>query len=303
MERLLIVALVGALAQLIDGALGMGYGVTASTLLIATGATAASASATVHVGKIGSGLASGAAHWRFGNVSWRIVGWVAIPGAIGGFGGALLLTSFDGKKMTPITGSILLVLGAYMLIRFLAGVRIRPIPEGAIRGRFLVPLGLVGGVVDAIGGGGWGPVTTPALLTMGKMEPRRAIGSANAAEFFVAVAISLGFLINRHAAPLDLYAVVGLLIGGVVVAPVAAWVVRRLPTQTMGAGVGATLVVTNLRTLLVALGVGEGLRTPVLLGAALLGVLAVARVHRRERPAHVVASLPIDGTAPASSPR
>ena len=283
MRKFFLVAFVGAVAQLIDGALGMGYGATSSTMLLALGSSAAVASATVHLGESGAGLASGISHWRQGNVSWRVVGWTGIPGAIGAFVGAHLLSGFDGEGMKPFTGGILLLIGIYLLARFVAGFRLKSLPEDKIKAGFLAPLGLFGGFVDAVGGGGWGPVTTPTLLTFGRMEPRRAIGSANTAELLVSVAASIGFLTSLGHAKIEGWSVLGLLIGGVLVAPLAAWITKRLPTQVMGAAVGAMLIVTNMRMLLKTFGVSEAIRTPVILALIALSIAIVFSIHRREK--------------------
>lgn len=296
MRKFFLVAFVGAVAQLIDGSLGMGYGVTSSTLLLALGSSAAVASATVHLGESGASLASGISHWKQGNVSWRVVAWTAIPGGIGAFVGARLLSGFDGDVMKPWTGAILLVLGAYLLARFVAGFRLKSLPEEKIKIGFLAPLGLIGGFIDAVGGGGWGPVTTPTLLTFGRMEPRRAIGSANTAELVVSIAASIGFLTSLGHQKIEGWSVAGLLAGGVIVAPIAAWVTKRLPTQVMGAAVGGMLVVTNVRTLLKTFGVAEAIRTPVIAALIVLSVALVVSVYLREKK--LAAAAPeVEGTA------
>jgi uncharacterized membrane protein YfcA len=307
-RKFFLVAFVGAIAQMIDGALGMGYGVSSSTLLLALGSSAAVASATVHLGESGAGLASGISHWRQGNVSWRVVAWTGIPGAIGAFVGAVLLSGFDGEGMKPFTGAILLLLGIYLLARFVAGFRLKSLPEDKLKAGFLAPLGLFGGFIDAVGGGGWGPVTTPTLLTFGRMEPRRAIGSANTAELLVSLAASIGFLTSLGHQKIEGWSVLGLLLGGVVVAPIAAWITKRLPTQVMGAAVGGMLVVTNVRTLLKTFGVSEAIRTPVILALIAISIALVVSIHRREKRLAAAAPEP-EGTpvlsahvAPASSP-
>lgn len=308
MRKFFLVAFVGAVAQLIDGALGMGYGVTSSTLLLALGSSAAVASATVHLGESGAGLASGISHWRQGNVSWRVVAWTGIPGAVGAFFGARVLSGFDGAVMKPWTGAILLVLGLYLLARFAVGFRLKALPEDKIKSGFLAPLGLFGGFVDAVGGGGWGPVTTPTLLTFGRMEPRRAIGSANTAELLVSVAASIGFLTSLGSEQIEGWSVLGLLVGGVVVAPIAAWITKRLPTQVMGAAVGGMLVVTNVRTLLKAFGASDAVKTPLIVALILLSLALVLHIHRRERRLAVERPMPAgtpvlpSNIAPASSP-
>ena len=250
MRRLLLLALVGLLAQLVDGSLGMAYGVTSTTLLLAVGTNPAAASATVHLAEIGTTLASGAAHWRFGNVDWQVVRRVGVPGAVGAFAGATFLSGLDTEVAAPLMSLVLLALGLYVLVRFtVAGLRTDRLGT-PLRRRFLGPLGLIAGFVDATGGGGWGPVGTPALLASGRMEPRRVVGSIDTSEFLVSVAASAGFLLALGSAGVDLRWAVPLLAGGLVAAPVAAWLVRHVPPRVLGSAVGGVIVLTNVRTLL-----------------------------------------------------
>ncbi|GLY23667.1 sulfite exporter TauE/SafE family protein [Micromonospora sp. NBRC 101691] len=250
MRKLILLALVGFGAQLVDGSLGMAYGVTSTTLLLAINTSAASASATVHLAEIGTTLVSGAAHWRFGNVDWRVVRRVGVPGALGAFLGATFLSSISTAAAAPIMSLILLALGLYLLIRF----TVAGLPTGRVglplRKRFLGPLGLVAGFVDATGGGGWGPVGTPAILASGRMEPRRVIGSIDTSEFLVAVAASLGFLVGLGSQNIDYGWVLALLLGGMAAAPIAAWLVRKVPPRVLGSAVGGMIILTNGRTLL-----------------------------------------------------
>ncbi|BCL15474.1 sulfite exporter TauE/SafE family protein [Micromonospora sagamiensis] len=250
MRKLILLALVGFGAQLVDGSLGMAYGVTSTTLLLAINTSAASASATVHLAEIGTTLVSGAAHWRFGNVDWRVVRRVGVPGALGAFLGATFLSGLSTAAAAPLMSLILLALGSYVLIRF----TVAGLPTGRVglplRKRFLGPLGLVAGFVDATGGGGWGPVGTPAILASGRMEPRRVIGSIDTSEFLVAVAASLGFLVGLGSQNIDYGWVVALLLGGMAAAPLAAWLVRKVPPRVLGSAVGGMIILTNGRTLL-----------------------------------------------------
>ncbi|GAB4086658.1 sulfite exporter TauE/SafE family protein [Myceligenerans cantabricum] len=249
MRTLILLALVGLGAQLVDGSLGMAYGVTSTTLLLAIGTNPAAASATVHLAEIGTTLASGASHWKFGNVDWRVVAKIGIPGAVGSFVGATFLSSLSTDVAKPVMSLILLSLGLYVLLRFtVQGLPTRS--EKPLRRRFLTPLGLVGGFMDATGGGGWGPVGTPALLASGRMEPRKVIGTIDTSEFFVAVAASIGFLIGLSGEGVDVGSVLALLVGGLVAAPIAAWLVRHVPPRVLGSMVGGVIVLTNTRTLL-----------------------------------------------------
>ncbi|MBB5081875.1 sulfite exporter TauE/SafE family protein [Nonomuraea endophytica] len=250
MRALILLGLVGLAAQLVDGSLGMAYGVTSTTLLLAIGTNAAAASATVHLAEIGTTLASGISHWRFNNVDWKVVAKIGIPGAVGAFAGATFLSSLSTELAAPIMSIILLSLGIYILIRFTA----YGLPKGnlgkPLRKRFLAPLGLVAGFVDATGGGGWGPVGTPAILASGRIPPRKVIGSIDASEFLVAIAASVGFLIGIGSENINFAWVGVLLLGGVIAAPIAAWLVRHIPPRILGSAVGGVIILTNVRTLL-----------------------------------------------------
>ncbi|SFP87216.1 hypothetical protein SAMN05660464_4548 [Geodermatophilus dictyosporus] len=250
MKTLIVLALAGLGAQLVDGSLGMAYGVTSTTLLLAFGTNPAAASATVHFAEIGTSLMSGVAHWKFGNVDWKVVAKVGVPGAVGAFAGAHVLSSLSTEVAAPVMSLILLALGAYLLVRFtLRGIDRRNLGK-PVRKRFLGPLGLVAGFVDATGGGGWGPVGTPALLASGRMEPRKVIGSIDTSEFLVALAASLGFLMALGSQGVNWLWALGLLAGGLVAAPIAAWLVRHVPPRLLGSLVGGIIILTNTRTLL-----------------------------------------------------
>jgi len=249
-RKLVLLALVGLGAQLVDGSLGMAYGVTSATLLLAIGTNPAVASATVHLAEIGTTLASGASHWRFGNVNWAVVAKIGVPGAVGAFAGATFLSGLSTEVAAPLMSLILLALGLYILVRFTAfGLRRDRLGQ-PLRKRFLGPLGLVAGFVDATGGGGWGPVGTPAILASGRLEPRKVIGSIDTSEFLVALAASAGFLVGLSSQEIDFTWVAALLAGGLIAAPLAAWLVRHIPPRVLGAAVGGIIVLTNTRTLL-----------------------------------------------------
>ena len=285
MQTLLVFALVGFGAQLVDGALGMAYGVTSTSLLLVAGVNPATASASVHLAEVGTTLVAGASHWRFGNVDWRLVLRLGVPGAIGAFLGATVLSALSTEDAAPYMAGVLLALGLYVLIKFsvrppkVATARVSP--HGA---RVLSPLGLVGGFVDASGGGGWGPVATPALLTAGKTAPRTVIGSVDTSEFLVALAASVGFLIGLGSEVLDLFTIGGLLLGGILAAPLAAWLVTKIPAPVLGSLVGGIIVLTNTRTILRALEVSDNWRATVY--AVVVGIwiasvaLAISKVVR-----------------------
>ncbi|MDR3201783.1 MAG: sulfite exporter TauE/SafE family protein [Bifidobacteriaceae bacterium] len=250
MPFLLMLALVGLAAQFVDGSLGMAYGVTSSTLLLAIGTNPATASATVHLAEIGTTLVSGFTHWKFGNVDWKVVFRVGIPGAVGAFAGATVLSKLSTELAAPFMSLILLSLGLYLLVRFtfidLPVVR----RDRTLKTAFLAPLGLVAGFVDSTGGGGWGPVGTPALLASGRLEPRKVVGSIDTSEFLVALAGSAGFIFALGSEGIEFTWVLALLAGGVIAAPLAAWLVRHMPARVLGSAVGGVIVLTNVRTLL-----------------------------------------------------
>jgi uncharacterized protein len=261
-----VLAVVGLAAQFVDGALGMAYGVTSTTLLLTGGIAPVVASASVHLAEVGSTLASGVAHWRFGNIDRRTVALLTAPGAIGAFLGAVALSSVSAEVAAPLVAGFLFCLGAYILLRFARAPVMRERGRRRLPWFFLSPLGLFAGFMDAAGGGGWGPIGTPTLLSSGRLEPRKVVGSVDAAEFLVAIGASAGFLAALGAHSLDYTWVAALLAGGVVAAPLAAWLVRRLPPQMLGAAVGGIILLTNARTL------GEALDVD---GAPLLSIYAV----------------------------
>jgi uncharacterized membrane protein YfcA len=278
-KTLVLLALAGLGAQLVDGSLGMAYGVTSTTLLLAIGTNPATASATIHLAEIGTTLASGLSHWKFGNVDWKVVAKVGVPGAVGAFAGATVLSSLSTEVAAPVMSLILLALGAYLLVRFtLRGIDRRNLGK-PVRKRFLSPLGLVAGFVDATGGGGWGPVGTPALLASGRMEPRKVIGSIDTSEFLVALAASLGFLLALGSQGIDFAWVAALLVGGLIAAPVAAWLVRHVPPRLLGSLVGGIIVLTNTRTLLRSDWIDAPDPVRYAVYAAIYAVWAAAVVH------------------------
>ena len=285
MLQLVLLALVGLGAQLVDGSLGMAYGVTSTTLLLAIGTNPAAASATVHLAEIGTTIASGVSHARFGNVDWKVVGRVGVPGAIGAFCGATVLSRLSTETAAPIMHGILLALGTYVLVRFtFRGVSTRNLGR-PLRRRFLTPLGLFAGFLDATGGGGWGPVGTPALLASGRMEPRKVIGSIDTSELLVALAASAGFFVGLGGGAVVPGMAIALLVGGLVAAPIAAWLVRHLPPRLLGSAAGGLIVFTNVRSLLRAdvLPIPESAHGLALAAVAVLWVAAIAYSLRQHR--------------------
>ena len=290
MRNLVVLAIVGFVAQLVDGSLGMAYGVTSTTLLLAiAGLTPALASTVVHISEVGTTLASGVSHWRFGNVDWGKILWLAIPGGIGAFVGATVLVRFiDAAVAEPVVAIFLFLLGAYVLARFAFNRTSNVAQNLPIPRAFLSPLGLIAGFLDAVGGGGWGPISTPTLLSSGRMEPRKVVGTVDTSEFIVALAASIGFLISLSFAQVPWGIVGALLIGGLVAAPIAAWIVRHLNARVLGTAVGGFILLVNANTFLEAVGLDPALN--VFVYGAILAVwitalyFAYAAIRRERKP-------------------
>lgn len=296
MRNLIVLGFVGLIAQLIDGSLGMAYGVTSSTMLLAAGIAPAAASAAVHFSEIGTTLVSGFSHHKLGNVDWRTVSIIAVPGGIGAFFGATFLSSIPGDTAKPWVAALLLGLGIYVIWRFLALGGRRPEFRGRLSAFFLAPLGVVAGLMDAIGGGGWGPVGTTSLLSSGRLEPRKVVGSIDTSEFVVAIGGSLGFLFALGAQGINFAYAGALLVGGVIAAPFAAWLVKHLPARVLGVAAGGLIVLTNSRTIVESLG---GSTATVLAVAAVVFVSWVSLIVwavRQEREARTLEAEP--ATAP-----
>jgi uncharacterized membrane protein YfcA len=288
----IVLAIVGFAAQLVDGSLGMAYGATSASLLLAVGIAPALASASVHIAEVGTCAVSGVSHWRFGNVDWSKIGWLAVPGAVGAFLGAVVLAAvITAEAAEPLVAVFLFGLGIFILSRFAfrrheTPVRVRPVSRA-----FLGPLGFVAGFLDAAGGGGWGPISTPTLLTSGRMEPRKIVGTVDTSEFLVALSASIGFLISLSFAEIPWQIVGALLVGGIIAAPIAAYIVRILPARILGTAVGGVILITNMRTFMGAVGI-EG-ATALLLYAVIVVVWLAALVHsimvnRREKGKNAV---------------
>jgi uncharacterized membrane protein YfcA len=278
LSGLVLVALIGFVAQLVDGSLGMGYGVTSATLLATVGFAPAVASATIHVAKIGTGMVSGTAHWRFGNVHWRAVVMLAVPGCIGAFVGAFVLSYIAAEVAAPWVALILAVLGVVVLARTVLG-RSPAVRFYNARWRSLGPLGLAGGFIDSVGGGGWGPVTTSTMMAANQLSPNQVIGTTSMAEFFVAIAASLGFLMALGGESIAWDAMAALLIGGLIAAPIAAWLVSRLDHRVLGGLVGGMILFYNAEKVLGLVGVtGEAVvAARILIVAATLLIVLYAR--------------------------
>ncbi len=242
-DSFLLFALVGFLAQLVDGALGMAYGVVSSTVLLSFGVAPAAASASVHAAELFTTAASAGSHVWNRNVDWRLFRILAPAGVIGGVVGTYVLTSFDGNMLKPVVAAYLAVMGLYILSRAWRAIPPLTEPHKAV---LVAPMGGIGGFMDAVGGGGWGPVVTTGLVGAGG-SPREMIGTVNTTEFFLTAAVSAAFLaalLTGHweeAEGLSTYAraVAGLIAGGVLAAPLAGFVARALPPRLLLVLVGA----------------------------------------------------------------
>lgn len=236
---------IGFAAQLVDGALGMAFGVISSTLLISIGVPPATASAGVHMVESFTTAASGTSHIAHRNVNWPLFARLVIPGVVGGILGAYVLTHIDASRVRPFILAYLGILAVYLIWR---GLR-RPPEEG--KPRYVVPLAVVGGFLDASGGGGWGPIVTSNLLAQGA-APRRVIGTVIVAEFFLTVTISATFIAALGWEAFT-SATVGLLLGGVLAAPLGAIVAKRAPARAVLVLVGLILAAISIYGLVRAL--------------------------------------------------
>ncbi len=241
---------VGFAAQLVDGALGMAFGVISSTLLVSVlGIPPATASAGVHLVETMTTGVSGLSHVLHRNVNWRLFARLLIPGMIGGVLGAYVLTTFDASVTRPFVMAYLSAIGLYLLFR---AIRFAPHNREP---KIVEPLGLAGGFLDAAGGGGWGPVVTSNLLVQGA-QPRTTIGTVNTTEFFLTLTISATFLFHigaRGFTPDFWHPVLGLLVGGVVAAPFGAMFAKRMPVRLLLSLVGVVLTATSAFSLYRAL--------------------------------------------------
>ena len=236
---------VGFLAQAIDGALGMAYGITATTFLLSSGASPAAASASVHIAEVFTTGMSGISHAKLGNVNKSLFLRLLLPGIIGAVLGAVLITQFDGKLLKPFISAYLLLMGLYILSKAYRHVVKRKAP------RHIAKLALFGGFVDAAGGGGWGPVVTSSLIGSGS-DPRTTIGSVNFAEFFLTIASATSFILLAGE-PNTWTLVAGLVLGGLFAAPFAALLCARLSAKTLLTMVGCLITFISAYNLYTAL--------------------------------------------------
>lgn len=255
-RSLVLLFFMGLLAQLIDGTLGMGYGVTSTSLLLTMGIAPAIASASVHTSEVVVSFFSGVSHWKLGNARPDIWQPMALFGVPGGILGAYGLVNLPTTEVRLVIGTVLLLMGGVILFRFLrtSAGPITDLAEPPPTRSFpkLGALGFFAGFVDAMGGGGWGPICTPTLMIRGE-SPQIAVGSVNLAEFFVTVAITVTFMIllGFEEFPWDIVGV--LMLSGIIAAPIAAWVCHRLPQRLLGILVGIMVILLSVRTIWLAL--------------------------------------------------
>lgn len=236
--------LVGIAAQLVDGALGMAYGTTATTFLLSSGIPPVLATASVHIAEIFTTAAAGLSHWHRGNINKKLFMALLVPGTLGGLLGVLVVVNASAEMLKPFMAGYLFLMGLYIAYRALKqrkfwskafqkiGVKRRK------HHRKVVPLALIGGFLDSAGGGGWGPVVTTTLLGTGH-EPKTAIGSVNAAEFFITVATGFSFAALVGVAQWEIPA--GLIVGGIITAPLGAHITARLPANILMVLVGVLI--------------------------------------------------------------
>lgn len=246
MDNIFLLLLVGFLAQLVDGTLGMAYGVLSTSFLLSLGLPPATASASVHTAEIFTTGVSGLSHLKFGNVKKQLFLRLLIPGSLGGILGAFILTSFPGKIIKPFISIYLLVMGIIILRKSTN----HHYGEKEVQSN-LIPLGLAGGFFDAVGGGGWGPIVTSTLLVKGN-NPRYTIGSVNLAEFFVTLTEALTFFALIRLSHLKV--ILALIGGGIIAAPLAAITCKKLPPRYILIVVGTLIIILSIRNLFLFLG-------------------------------------------------
>ncbi|GAB3931679.1 sulfite exporter TauE/SafE family protein [Larkinella terrae] len=230
----------GFLAQTIDGALGMAYGISSTSLLLSMGVSPAAASASVHIAEVFTTGASGLSHWKFGNVNKKLFKILVLPGVAGAIIGAYILSSFDGNAIKPYISFYLVFMGLVIIRKALMKKKAKQ------KTRYVGPLALLGGFIDAVGGGGWGPVVTSSLIGQGR-NPRYTIGSVNLAEFFIAAAGAGTFILMIGTG--DWPVTAGLLLGGVLASPFAAFVCGKINPKVLMIIVGFVIIGLSLRNI------------------------------------------------------
>jgi hypothetical protein len=240
MSEIWFYILAGFAAQLVDGALGMAYGLTASSFLLSAGIAPASASATVHAAEVFTTGFSGISHHYFGNVDKKLFWRLLIPGVIGAATGAYVLASLPGDEFRPYVSAYLLIIGVLIIVK-----SFREFPPVVVT-KHVTPLGFFGALIDALGGGGWGPVVASTLLARGS-HVRMTVGTVNAVEFFVTLTASIVFFLTLGFANWNI--ILGLAVGGIVAAPIGAYAVKRVPLKPLMFFVGLLIIFLSVRTL------------------------------------------------------
>lgn len=291
MRDLLLFALAGFAASLVDGALGMGFGPTSSSILLGAGLTPAAVSASVNLAKVATGVVAGVSHWRFKNIDKGLVASLAIPGVLGALVGVTILSNVNSGVIKPLLAVLLSVIGLRILFRFArlnsaaqsdaSESEDQPATRPAAYGEHGTKVAaLIGGITNGMIGA-WGPVVTPYLLHRG-VKPRYAIGSVNTAEVAVASASAFSLLVSMGKGGFNVAIVIAMLVGGVIAAPVAAWLIRFVPARPMGIAVAALLLLTNARELSAWGGLGSSPWVWAIYGAV-LAIIALAIVSSRLR--------------------
>lgn len=282
MKKLIVFAFIGLFAQLIDGALGMAYGVTSSSLLLTFGIAPAVASASVHLAEVVTTAASGVSHIKFNNVDKLTVIRLVIPGSIGAFLGATFLSNIPGEIAKPYISIFLLILGVFVLIKFLFMFKIGEQKDTiGLTKRKSIPLGLIAGFADATGGGGWGPIATPVLLSQKGISARKVVGTVDTSEFAIAVSATVGFLISLGWEEVNWLWVGALMIGGLIAAPIAAWLVQKIHAQLMGVLVGGFIILVNSRTLVTTWVEQSALYPLIYIGLAAIWLIAIIFIIKK----------------------
>ena len=240
MEEYLIYFAIGFLAQVIDGALGMAYGLTTTSMLLSFGVPAVNASAITHMAECVTTFFSAVSHHQFGNIDKRLFFRLLVPGLIGSILGVFVLTQVDNHIIKPIIAIYLLIMGATVLLKAFVVFPPREVS------RHMIPLGLGGGFMDAVGGGGWGPIVTSTLLANGQ-NPRMTIGSVNAVEFFVAMTASIAFFLNEIVVGWEI--ILALALGGAIAAPFGAFLCKHIPFKVLLLLTGTLIIALSLRVI------------------------------------------------------
>ena len=230
----LVLGAIGFIAQLVDGALGMAFGVISNAALLTIGIAPAQASAIVHTAEIFTTAGSAASHIYHRNVDWHLVRRLGAAGVLGAVLGAWVLSNIDARVGRPLIAVYLLLMGVLILVRARRKIAPRDVPT-----RWAPPLGLAGGFLDASGGGGWGPIVTSTLIGSGH-APRTTVGSVNTTEFFVTVAAATTFFVELGVSPWQ--ELLALVIGGLIAAPLGGWAVKQIPQRALMVAVGCLII-------------------------------------------------------------